>query len=239
MRKRVLVTFFMAFTAMAFIHAQDLEKVLDNHFKAIGQKKLLKIETLQATGKAAMMGMDNSFQMINKRPDKVQISIDFQGAKFLQVYDGETAWTINPMMGPDPVVVTGAEANSAIEASDMDGQLWKYKEKGHQLELEGIEDLEGKEVYVLKLTKKSGTIDHYYLGKDDYLLKKVVSRVMANGMEMEVEVLLSDYRDVEGYMMPFNTLQKVGGQTNMNLTFDEVKVNLEVDDSIFSMPGSK
>ena len=177
MRKSIFTSLLVAFAAISFTTAQDLDKILDNHFETIGQKNLKNVKTIQANGKAVMMGMESPFQMISKRPDKIQVTVEVQGAKIIQAYDGETAWMINPMMGSaDPVDMTGPEADGLIESADLDGQLWNYKEKGHQLELEGTEEVDGAEAYVLKLTKKNGNIDYYYLETESYLILKMKSK---------------------------------------------------------------
>ncbi len=58
-----------------------------------------------------------------------------------------------------------------------------------------------------------------------------------NGSETEAEALLSNYQDVDGYLMAFTIEQKYGGQTAMTIMMDEVESNVEVDDSIFSKPA--
>ena len=86
----------MAFLAISFISAQDIDKILDNHFKAIGQKNLKKVETLEVTGKALIMGMESPLEMFSKRPDKSRVNIEYQGSQINQGYDGVTAWMVNP-----------------------------------------------------------------------------------------------------------------------------------------------
>lgn len=239
MKKSIFISLIAVFVATSVSSAQDLDKILNKHFETIGQKNLKKVKTIQATGKAVMMGMENPFKMISKRPDKIQVTVEFQGAKIIQAYDGETAWMVNPMMGSaEPMDVTGPEADGLIESGDMDGQLWNYKEKGHQLELEGTEEVDGSEAYVLKLTKKNGNIDYYYMETESYLILKIKSKTMVNGSETEAEGLLSNYQEVDGYMMAFTIEQKYGGQTAMTIMMDEVKTNVEVDDSIFSKPAN-
>jgi outer membrane lipoprotein-sorting protein len=238
MKKNIFISLIVAFVAISVSSAQDLDKILDKHFETIGQKKLLKIKTIQATGKAVMMGNDSPFKMISKRPNLIQVTVEFQGAKIIQAYDGETAWMVNPMMGSaDPMDVTGPEADGLIESGDLDGQLWNYKEKGHQLELEGTEEVDGSEAYVLKLTKKNGNIDYYYLETESYLILKIKSKTIMNGSETEAEALLSNYQDVDGHIMAFTIEQKYGGQTAMTIMMDKVETNVEVDDSIFSKPA--
>jgi len=239
MKKSIFISLFVAFAAISLTSAQDLDKILDNHFETIGQKNLENVKTIQATGKAMMGGMESPFKMVSKRPNKIQITVEFQGAKIIQAYDGETVWMINPLMGSaDPIDVTGPEADGIIESGDLDGQLWNYKEKGHQLELEGTEDVDGTEAYVLKLTKKNGNIDYYYMETESYLILKIKSKTMMNGSETEAEAILSNYQDVDGYIMAFTIEQKYGGQTAMTIMMDEIKTNMEVDDSIFSKPAN-
>ena len=169
----------------------------------------------------------------------IKVIIEVQGSEIVQAYDGKTVWLVNPMTGSaEPVDLTGPEADGLIESGDMDGQLWNYKEKGHQLELDGTDDVDGTETFVLKLTKKNGNIDYYYLEQESYLIIKIKSKTIMNGSEIEAEGLLSNYQEVEGYIMPFTTEQRVGGQTAMTIMIEEVKVNVELDDAMFSKPGS-
>ena len=239
MKKSIFISFLLAIAAISFTSAQDLDEILNNHFETVGQKNLLKVKTIQASGKASMMGMETPFKMINKRPDMIKIIIEIQGSEIVQAYDGKTVWIINPMSGSaEPVDLTGPEADGLIESGDVDGQLWNYKEKGHQLEFDGTEDVDGTETFVLKLTKKNGNIDYYYLEQESYLIIKIKSKTIMNGSEVEAEALLSNYQDVEGYIMPFTTEQRVGGQTAMTIMMEEVKVNVAMDDAMFTKPGS-
>ncbi len=235
MKKRVFLSFLMVLTAIAFTTAQDAQEILDNHFETIGQENLLKVKSIQATGKASQMGMEFPFKMINKRPDKLKLAIEVQGTEIIQVVDGETVWAVNPMSGSaDPIDVTGPEADGLKENADMDGQLWNWKEKGHQLELDGTEEVEGTECHVLKLTKKNGNIDYYYVDADSYLIIKAKSKIIMEGSEVEMESLLGNFQEVEGFIMPFTTEQLSGGQTIITIMIDTVKVNEEFDDAMFS-----
>lgn len=235
MKRHLLVTVLMAVFAITCISAQDLQEILNNHFETIGQENLLDIKSISAKGKAMQMGMEFPFEMINVRPNKLKMIIDVQGSKIIQAYDGESVWAINPMSGSsEPIDVTGPEADGLMETADLDGQLWKWEEKGHQLELEGTEEIEGSELFVLKLTKKNGNIDYYYLDPDSYLIIQTKSKTIMQGSEVETEAIMSNYQDVNGYIMPFTVEQRMDGQTVITIMMEEVEVDREFDDSIFS-----
>lgn len=235
MKQRVLFTLLMAVFAITASNAQDAQELLDKYFETIGQENLLKVKSIHATGNATQMGMEFPFEMILKRPDKLKMVFEIQGTQIVQAYDGETAWTINPMSGSsEPVDVTGPQADGLMENADMDGQLWNWKEKGHQLELEGTEEVDDMEMSVLKLTKKNGNIDYYYLDPDSYLVPKMKSKVMMEGSEMEVEVLMSNYQEVKGFIMPFTMEQRMNGQTMITIMIEAVEVDKEFEDAFFS-----
>lgn len=235
MKKKVLFTIMMAVFAITASYAQDAQELVDEYFETIGQENLLKIKSTHSTGKALQMGMEFPFEMISKRPDKMKMIFEVQGSQIVQAYDGETAWAINPMSGSsEPVDLTGPQADAMMENADMDGQLWKWKEKGHQLELEGTEEVDDLEMYVLKLTKKNGNIDYYYLDPDSYLVPKMRSIVMMEGSETEVEVLMSNFQEVNGYIMPFTMEQRMNGQTIITIMIENVEVDKEFEDAVFS-----
>ncbi len=239
MKKYIFLSFLLAFSAAAIISAQELDQILDKHFNAVGQENFSNVYTMKATGKLVTMGMEGPFTMVYKRPDKVRMRIEIQGTEVIQGFDGEKAWMQNPMMGStQPVVVSGAQAEQIKESADMDGQLWNYKEKGHKLELAGSEAVDGKEAYVLKLTKENGSVDRYFINKESYLIDQVVSSANINGMDMEVVTTLSDYREVNGYKMPHKTEQSFGGQQGNTIIFEKVEVNEPVENDIFAAPAS-
>lgn len=238
MKKRHLLSLLVAFTAVITTTAQNPDEILEQHFKAIGQENLLKAKTLKATGSATSMGMETPFTMLAKRPYKLKVIVEFQGTEIVRAYDGEQAWTINPMMGSTAAVdVTGAEAESIKESADLDGMLWNYREKGSTIALGGSEEVNGRDHFVLNLTKSNGDVNRYYIDKENYLLGKIVQKAVMNGMEMEVEVLLSDYTPVDGFKMPFSNEQRYGGQIAQTIKFDKIETGVDLEDALFSKPA--
>lgn len=238
MKKNIYLSILIAFAVTSMTLAQDLDKILDKHFNAIGQKNIISVKSLKTTGTASMMmGGTSPIEIVSKRPNKVLVTIDFQGTLIKQAYDGESAWTINPMMGSSSATtVTGAEADGLKESADMNGQLWKYKEKGHKLELEEPGEVDGKDVFTLKLTKKNGRVDFYHLDQESFFIVLVKSNTVMNGSEVEIETYFSHYEEADGYLTPMKIVQKMGGQIVITLTFEEVVLNAKVDDAVFVKP---
>ena len=87
------------------------------------------------------------------------------------------------------------------------------------------------------MTKKKGNIDYYYLDAESLLIVRIKSVMTMNGSEVETGVLLSNYQEVDGTVMPFTTEQKYGGQTSMTIMLEEVKFDVELEDASFSKPA--
>src|SRR5262249_38673834 len=121
---------------------------------------------------------------------------------------------------------------------DFDGPLMDYKAKGHTVELVGKEPVEGADAFKFKVTKKNGNIDYIYLDAETYLLVKTEGKVHRRGTEIEGETTFSDYKDVNGYMMPFSLEQGAKGlPMRQKMTFTKIEVNVPLDDARFAMPG--
>jgi len=182
--------------------AQDLDEVLNAHFEAVNQEAIVKLNSMHIQGKSGRMGQDFHFEIWQQRPNKYRMEVDIQGQKMIQMYDGEKAYFVAPWTGSlEPQVMGETETDQMKEQADMDGDLWNWKEKGSQLTLEGSEEFEGAEVFILKLIKKNGDQKTIYLDGDSYLPIKISSKVQMQGAETEMEVFMSNYKEVNGMLM--------------------------------------
>ncbi len=101
----------------------------------------------------------------------------------------------------------------------------------------GTEDLDGTEVYVLKLTRNDENIFHYYLDSEKYILLKMSYKMFVNGQESEIDAYMSNFQDIEGFIMPFTIEQRFDGQTGITIKYEEVRFNEKIDDAIFEKPA--
>jgi outer membrane lipoprotein-sorting protein len=237
MKKTIFTIISLIFFSVGSAFAQDLQEILDKYFETAGQKKLLKLKTLVSSGNTQQMGMDMPFITYQKRPNMSRLEVEIQGTRMVMAYDGQNGWAIQPWTGSaDPVDLSGLELRSVIELADLDGPLWDYKAKGHQLELVGTDELEGTKVYVLKLTRKDGDISTFYIDSEDFVALKMVNKTVVEGQEVKMEMYMSNYQDVDGIKYPFTTEQRMNGQVFMTINIEEVKFNEDIDDTLFLKP---
>lgn len=219
------------------LHAQDVDKILKNYFEAIGQDNKLKTKTMTFTGNVIQGGMKIPFVMYQARPFKFRMDLTIQDQKVVQVFDGEDGWYINPMMGAsDPQDMGPDQIRQSKSQADFDGELYNYKEKGSTLEYIGTEDVNEAKAYKVKFTDKEGNITFYYFDTEIYVLLKTVADRTMQGQVFNTEATFDDYQMIEGMAFPFSLSTSVNGQVIMEMIFEKVEFDKDLDNSLFSKP---
>lgn len=239
--KFFLVLLIIAFSFQGF--SQTADEVVGNYVKAIGGlDKISSLKTIRMTAKVSGGGMEMPIIMTFKRPNMMMNEITLQGMVMKQGYDGKQGWYINPFGGKkDPEVLPDDQGKMFQKQSDFEGGLVNYKEKGSKVELIGKEDLEGSEVYNLKLTDKDGNITTYYLDASSYMVLKEKNKFKLQDKEVESEMIYSNYQPVEGVLVPFAYDVKVPNNPmgDQKMIIEKIEANIPVEDSFFKMPETK
>jgi outer membrane lipoprotein-sorting protein len=179
------------------------------------------------------------FVMEMKRPDRSRVEIEFAGKTAVQVYDGRHGWKLRPYLNRNDVEpFTAEEMKSESDRATLEGPLVDYAAKGTKVELEKVEPVEGHDAYKLKLTLKSGKVQHIWIDAESFLDVKVegVPRRM-DGRMHDVWIYQRDFRKVDGLMMPFLVETAVDGYPGTHkMMIEKVAVNPKLDDSRFAKP---
>ncbi|MCH7658239.1 MAG: outer membrane lipoprotein-sorting protein [Bacteroidetes bacterium] len=239
MKKLLSLTLAMLIsTFFSVVQGQDLKYILEQHFSVVGQEKLAEVKTIIVYGKIMQMGTEFPFVQKMKSPNKFRIEATIQGQMMIQAFDGENGWFIAPWIGPDPQDLTGVQLKQAKEQANIEGDLYHWEEKGHQAEYIGTEDMEGTEVFNIKLTKKEGDEIFYFIDSESYVILKETRKMTMQGTEMEIESFPGNYEMINGIAFPMSIKTNTMGQTT-EIVFDSVKIDLELDDSIFVRPAQE
>jgi len=237
MKKSVIAI--LAIMVIAFANAaqaQSVNEVLEKHFKAVGQEKLVALNSFYIKAKVSQMGMELPMEMRIKKPDMFITNIDIQGQKMVQAFDGQKGWMIIPMMSPDPQELAGAQLDQAKEQANMNGELYNYEKNGSTAEMAGKVNVDGKEMFRIKLTDKEGNTKDYFIDATTYLISKVKAKVSAQGQTVDIEQIMSDYKIIDGITMAMKIESKSPMGTAV-VTMEEVKFNEKFDDAIFKQPA--
>jgi len=190
------------------------------------------------------------FVMELKRPGKMRMELQFNGQTAIQVYDGANGWKLRPFLNRRVVEpYTTEEMKIWSMRADVDGYLVDYLAKGTQIELVGMEKVEDRDTYKLKLTMKNGQAIHDWIDAQTFLEAKVEGQPRRlDGVSHPVEVYYRDYRPIGVLQIPHILETKVlqAARTAKGfkdppvpaekITIEKVVVNPKLDENHFSKP---
>jgi outer membrane lipoprotein-sorting protein len=204
-------------------YAQTAEEIVAKNLAAKGgEAKLKAVQTLRQTGSVKILGQPAHVTTTFMRPNLSRLDITIQGTTLTMMFDGEKAWMLNPMMGPDPMQQPAEQAEMIKDQADIDGPLVDYKSKGSTIELVGTEDVGGKKAFHLRITRKALPPVEVFIDTTTYLDIKSVSVVPGSGT---MEILFADYRSVDGLVAPFSIKSLAAGMVVAELKVEKIEIN--------------
>jgi outer membrane lipoprotein-sorting protein len=234
MKSTLILTALMLFAYIG-TQAQTLEKVLEKHNEAAGYEKMADVKTFSINAKMSMMGMEMPMEIKVKKPGKFRVDMDMMGQKTVSAFDGEKGWAINPMLGAGVQDLEGEQLKQAMSQADMEGELYKYVEKGHSAELIGKVNADGKPAFRIKFTNSDGTVKDYFIDADTYLVSKTKAKVEAMGQSMEIETKMVEYEKIDGIQMA-KKIEVIMPMGTQSIVMEEIKLNESIDDALFARP---
>ena len=224
-----------AFTSDA--QDQDLpsgEELMDAYVKAVGSSETHKEhKNSKMTGTMAMMGMKGKMTVYAARPNKFFTSIEIEGiGEIKRGFAEDVAWE-SSMMGPR--IIEGAERDiMMIQDADFDSQM-DWKRQFTDVKCVGLETIEDKEYYQLKMNLKNVGPATMLLTKKTSLphsMKFVAPTAMG---DIPMETLFAEYKTFDGITSPVRIIQKAASM-EIVIQFSETKYNVEIPEGTFDLP---
>jgi len=219
--------------------AQDLpsgEELMDKSSVASGGDVVADdIENFTVRGKMTVqnMGMSGSIAMYMAKPNRAYMVFELPGLEKLQRgWNGDVGWETSIMQGPR--LLGGSELASFLRDVDFEAQLdWRRMYKSATCT--GEQDVDGKACYVVDLVTQTGDEMTMMIDQETYLPAGMKMTTETQYGEITADILFKEYKSFRGMVMPVITETSAAGQT-MVLTIDSVKMNEELDESLFAMP---
>lgn len=213
--------------AMVTAKAQTADEVVNKHIEAMGGKeKLLTLKTLVREGALNYNGMDIPLTLYSEQGAGFKMEINVMGTKGYQIVTPVEGWSYMPFQGQSSVEkMPEDKVKDGQDDLDLQGELVDYAAKGHKVEFQGKEKMDGKEVYKLKLTPKTGLEKTMYLDAATYYLYKVT----VTEKDQTSEVTYSDYKKTpEGFLVANRLIRPEG-----EVIFTKVATNGKLPDNVF------
>ena len=222
----------LATATSIFAQAQTADEVVSKHIEAIGGADAWhKVNSIKTEGTLTVQGnipVSVVSTVLNGKGTRQDISA--MGMNGYQIMTPEAGWGYMPFQGQTKAEPkTPEEVKEGAEELDAQGTLVDYKTKGHTVTLLGKDDIDGVQAFKLQVVQKSGKTETLFIDPKTYYIIRAISKMKANGQEMEQTVNLANYKKLpEGIVVPMSLTLPMG-----EMVLNKVTVNGPVDEAIF------
>jgi len=210
-----------------------VKDVINNYIKAIGGKAALdKVENIKTDLTLSASGQSFDATILQKKsPNKFKLTLSMMGQAFQQqIYDGTNGAMIQQ---GQTMKLEGKQLDGLKEQAIMFPEL-DYLNGDYELELKGIEQIDGNDAYKLTVIAPSGNkVTEYYNVESGLKIRSIGVLESPQG-NITQTTDYSEYKDAGGILMPHVMQQSMGPQ-NIKMTIKDVKVNGGIDDAAFEI----
>ena len=174
------------------------------------------------------------------RPGRMRIDVSAGGKHvFTEAFDGEQGWEWNGKESKPASANATAALQHGVELPGKLFGLHEIKQRGHELELAGREQIEGINYYALALTLKDGYHTTLYVDPTSWLITRRRDfrplHVDIDPTPTTIEQRSTDFRAVSGVQFAFASSEtdlKTGKKLE-TAQIKSIKINPPVDPSFF------
>ena len=220
--------------AAELLQGVNASEVIDKYLLAIGgRERLEKVQDLTINMTTSLQGMELAMTMQRKAPNKLLMNVSMGGMVMNSTrFDGEKG--VVSAMGQEQQM-----EGEALEAAKQQAALFPemlYGQEGYELTMAGVESVNGSDAYRIDLVHASGNKSSEYFDlKTGLKVKSVSTQKTPDGNEITATNEFTDYREVDGILIP-HQMKAIGmGPMPLVLKVESVEVNKGLDDGIFKV----
>jgi outer membrane lipoprotein-sorting protein len=229
---------FILSLASTYGYSQSAKDILGKMIDAQGGKKALEgVKDSKTTGTIELpqMGMNGNIKTYWKAPNKSRQDFEMMGMTFTNIFDGEKGWAITPQTG-GPQQLPEKMAGQLKRAAYGNNVLLNPGKYGIKYAFKGKGKAKDTDCFIIEQTHADGHKSTMYVDAKTYLPVKTDSRSFnAQGQEVDIEIVYSDYKKVGGIMAAHTVIQNQGGQLYMKMKINEMAYNGGLEDSLFKV----
>jgi hypothetical protein len=242
MKLKKLQVFFMFVLLIipGILTAQTAEEIIAKHIEAHGgAEKWEKVKALKITGRFTAFSLEKKFTSYKTKCGAYHADLYLGKHRVFEGFNGECGWTIDPWQEIEYARnINANETNVFRQKAEFFTPFLHHKEKGHQVEYLGKENVDGTEMYALKLIRKDGKSEKWYLDTKTYLEYKCEADWVDFASPIPAEMYYDDFRTVEGLVIPF-FVERIFRTRDRITQIENIEVNPKIDKSLFEMPKRK
>jgi outer membrane lipoprotein-sorting protein len=226
--------------------AQTAEDIIEKHLAATGGREALATLTSRTTTGTITIttpigDLSGTIEVFAKAPNKSRtlIKLDLSavgGGEVVsdQRFDGTSGYVIDTFNGNRDI--TGDQL-AAMKGGGFPTPLLNFRDAGATIALTGTESVRDRPAYVLQMTPAAGPPVRMFFDSESFMLVRTAMTINVPqlGGDIEQVVDFSDFRDADGFTLPFMVRSANPVQTVVATT-KEILHNTAIDDASFVRP---
>ena len=168
-------------------------------------------------------------------PDKFRQDMKMPQGEMAYVFDGTAGFAMTPM-GVQPIPPQMANSFKDAVFRENVWLLANLSQNNIPIQYAGTEEVQGKQAYILAVQQPSGEMLKVFISDETSYIVKISYREMNQGIAVNRETFMDDYRDVDGIKVPYHIVQNVDGQPFSESSVTGITLNAELDETLFQEP---
>jgi hypothetical protein len=231
--KSCIVTLFLSLVYSVGIAQKTADEVVGKVIEAQGGlTKLKSIQSIKQQGNIEFSGQKVPYNVYIIHDKILKVEFTFNGLTGYQLMAKDSGYQFSPFQGmTTPERMTAEDISQGLDNLDIQGVLIDYAQKGHTIELMEPEDVDGVDAIQLKVNLKSGKTLFYFIDPDTYYIIRTKVKGISNGQEYtNISNNYNFKATSNGVILPY---------TIDNITYDNIEVNVPIDQKIFEIKKTK
>jgi zinc protease len=214
------------------------DQILDHYLQAVGGRDAwMKLTSRVSTGTIDIpaANISGTLDLKEKAPNQTLAVVTLGGAAFRQAFDGKVGWSDDPRSGLREL--SGDELEETRRDADFSHPVDMrilYK-KFVVLDAEKVDE---HDAFLMEVTPENGAPEKMYFDSATGLLIRVVSQRHTPDGVTPIQIDVSDYREVDGIMLPFS-IHQAAGEMEFTMKLNEIHHNVDIDSAQFSKPAAQ
>ncbi len=223
------------FPKMPTVKMPTVPEILAKYERAVGKEANEKVKNLYSKGvlEIMLMGVKGVIESYAAPPNKFYNKTSLAGVgDIIEGFDGETAWSINPMTGNYDKIGEKLAQTKLTYDFYRETNLAKLYPK---MELKSTEKVGENDAYVILATPVGSPPETFYFDvKNGLLVRQDVTVISADG-KIPMRTFFDDVREIDGVKVPFK-IHSMLPDYEIYLTMTEVKHNVVIKKDRFAKP---
>ena len=217
---------------------KTLHEIIAGHIAAYGGKSIWeKVEALEVKGRFTAFSETDDFYTLKTARGEFYSDYSLGKHRLKEGHDGTIFWTIDPWQGFEfPRKINKTERHVIMQKAEFFTPLFRWEERGLEIELEGTETIDGIQTWKLLVTRPGMEPETWYLDAHTLLAYKSITPWVDFATAVTAETYYDDYRQTNGILLP-HFIETTYSTRHITTEIDQVVINPEINSQTFSPPA--